>query len=118
MAICFCHDWSLADTLVALAWVNANSRCSQCSGDLMHGGPEGICTRAVSRGIEMLCRADGRQCQHSQSARRKNGRADGVGECTVVIKRSGAPRRDMRSSYGFKYACERFRGEEIGRAHV
>src|SRR5471032_2866603 len=97
MAICFSHDWCLADTLVALAWVNANSRCSQCSGDLMHGAPEGIRTRSVSRGIEMLCRADGRQCQHGQSARRKNGRADGVGESTVVINGSGALRREMRS---------------------
>ena len=72
----------------------------------MRGGLEGFCTRAVSRGIEMLCGADRRKRQHGQSARGKNGHADGVGEHPVVMERAGAPRRDMRSPYGFKYACK------------
>src|SRR5260370_41325517 len=106
MAICFSHDWSLADISVAVAWARAKLHCSQCSGNLMRGSPKGFCKWALSRGVEMLCRADRRQCQHGQSARGKNGHADGVGEHPVVIKRPRAPRRDMRSPYGFKYACE------------
>jgi hypothetical protein len=72
----------------------------------MRGGLQGFRTRAVRRGIEILCRADGRQGQHGQSAGGKNGHADGVGEHPVVIKRPGAPRCDMRSPYGVEYACE------------